>query len=146
MKTRTIISIGIMVAVLWGILLPIQPSAAEKANSEAYSPKRGSAERKAILDVLRGWVKQHHYMDVIFVVRHLKIKDGYAWVTAMPRSEDGASMYEDISALLKKNKDHWEIAEIPCAEEDNPDCIGAPNYFDSLKQRFPGMPEDILPR
>lgn len=116
------------------------------SGSEAYTPPPGSAERKAMLDLLREWIKKHHYVDVIFVVRHLKVKDGYAWVTAMPRSKDGANMYEDISALLKKDKGLWEIAEIPCGEEDNPDCIGDPNYFNGLKQRFPEMAEDILPR
>jgi len=113
---------------------------------EAYTPQPGSAERKAILDALRRWVKQQHHMDVIFVVRHLKVKNGYAWVHTLPQSKDGSSRYEDISALLKKDLGRWEVAEIPCAEEDNPDCIGDPAYFDGLKQRFPEMPEDILPR
>ena len=121
------------------------PAAAADSGPEAYTPPPGSAERKAMLDLLREWIKNHHYVDVIFVVRHLKVKDGHAWVTAMPRSKDGANMYEDISALLKKDKGLWEIAEIPCAEEDNPDCIGDPGYFDGLKQRFPELPEDILP-
>ncbi|MBN1254550.1 MAG: hypothetical protein JXA50_04690 [Deltaproteobacteria bacterium] len=120
--------------------------AAGDSDPEAYTPQPGSAERKAILDTLREWVKGQHHLEVIFVVRHLKVKNGYAWVHSMPQSKDGANMYEDISVLLKKVKDRWEIAEIPCAEEDNPDCIGDPGYFDGLKKRFPEMPEDILPR
>jgi hypothetical protein len=112
----------------------------------AYTPQPGSAERRAILDALRMWVKQQHHLEVIFVVTHLKVKNGYAWVHTLPQSKDGSSRYEDISALLKKDQGRWEVAEIPCAEVDNPDCIGDPGYFDGLKRRFPEMPEDILPR
>jgi hypothetical protein len=120
------------------------PAAAD-SGPDAYTPQPGSAERKAILDALRMWVKQQHHLDVVFVVRHLKVKDGYAWVHTLPQSKDGSSRYEDISALLKKDQGRWEVAEIPCAEIDNPDCIGDPGYFDGLKQRFPEMPGDILP-
>jgi hypothetical protein len=112
----------------------------------AYTPQPGSAERRAILDALRMWVKQQHHLEVIFVVTHLKVKNGYAWVHTLPQSKDGSSRYEDISALLKKDQGRWAVAEIPCAEVDNPDCIGDPGYFDGLKQRFPEMPEDILSR
>jgi hypothetical protein len=121
------------------------PAAAD-SGPEAYTPQPGSAERKAILDALRMWVEQQHHLDVVFVVRHLKVKNGYAWVHTLPQSKDGSSRYEDISALLEKGQGRWEVAEVPCAEEDNPDCIGDPGYFDGLKQRFPEMPEDILPR
>jgi hypothetical protein len=120
--------------------------AAADSGPEAYTPQPGSAERRAILDALRMWVKQQHHLEVIFVVKHLKVKNGYAWVHVLPQSKDGSSRYEDISALLKKDQGRWEVAEIPCAEVDNPDCIGDPGYFDGLKQRFPEMPEDILPR
>ncbi len=144
MKTRQIIACGLLMAMLGGTLPLVVPAAAA-SDPEVYTPPPGSAERKAMLDLLREWIKKHHYVDVIFVVWHLKVQDGYAWVNAMPRSKDGASGYEDISALLKKDKGFWKIAEIPCGEEDNPDCIGAPGYFDGLKKRFPEMPEDILP-
>jgi len=121
------------------------PAAAD-SGPEAYTPQPGSAERKAILDALRMWVKNQHHLDVVFVVKYLKIKNGYAWLHTLPQSKDGSSGYEDISALLKKDQGRREVAEIPCAEEDNPDCIGDPGYFGGLKKRFPEMPEDILPR
>jgi hypothetical protein len=120
------------------------PAAADSGPG-AYTPQPGSAERKAILDALRMWVKQQHQIEVVFVVKHLKVKNGYAWVHTLPQSKDGSSRYEDISALLQKDQGRWEVAEIPCAEVDNPDCIGDPGYFGGLKRRFPEMPEDILP-
>lgn len=145
MKTKKIVAPGLLLVMFIGILLYVQLAAVD-ADAKAYTPKPGSTERKAILDALRECVKQNHNIDVIFVVRHLKVKNGYAWVHTMPQSKDGANMYEDISALLKKDQDHWEMAEIPCAEEDNPDCIGDSKYFDGLKRRFSKMPKDILLR
>jgi hypothetical protein len=112
----------------------------------AHTPKPGSAERKEILQALRAEVKRRHHLDVVFVVKHLKVKMGFAWVHALPRSRDGSSRYEDVSALLKKGKGPWTVVEIPCAEEDNPQCIGNPAYFQKLKERFPKMPPDILPK
>jgi hypothetical protein len=117
-------------------------AAAADSGPDAYTPQPGSAERKAILDALRAWGGD---MDVIYVVRHLKVKNGYAWAHVLPQSKDGSSHYEDLSALLKEDQGRWAVAEVPCAEEDNPACIGDPGYFDGLKQRFPEMPEDILP-
>jgi hypothetical protein len=35
--------------------------------------------------------------------------------------------------------------EIPCTEVENPECLDDPSYFPELKQRFPDIPEQILP-
>jgi hypothetical protein len=143
MNTKTIIVYALLILVLGGMQPLVLPAAAE-SEGEAYTPQPGSAERKAILDALREWVKRGHHPEVIFVVKHLKVKNGYAWVHTLPQSKDGSSRYEDLSALLKKDQGLWSVAEVPCGEVDNPDCIGDPGYFDGLKQRFPEMPTDIL--
>jgi hypothetical protein len=144
---RKKISIVSIVFCLLFVSVSAVPSlAGENPGDRAYTPRPGSAERKAILDALRAWVTKQHHMDVVFVVRHLKVKNGYAWVHTLPQSRDGSSRYEDISALMKKVRDVWSVAEIPCAEEENPDCIGDPEYFDGLKKRFPDVPGEILPR
>jgi len=145
MKVSEIITTGLLALILSGTLLAALPAAAE-SEEEAYTPQPGTAERKAILDALRAWVKGGQHPEVIFVVKHLKVKNGYAWVHTLPQSKDGSSRYEDLSALLKKDHGLWSVAEIPCGEVDNPDCIGDPGYFDGLKLRFPEMPVDILPR
>jgi hypothetical protein len=145
MKGSQIIASGLLAVIICGTLPLLLPAVTE-SQEEAYTPQPGTAERKAILDALREWVKRGHDPDVIFVVKHLKVKNGYAWVHTLPRSKDGSSRYEDLSALLKEDRGRWEVVEVPCGEADNPDCIGDPGYFDGLKQRFPDMPEDILPR
>jgi hypothetical protein len=47
--------------------------------------------------------------------------------------------------LLRKRDGHWKIMEMPCTEEDNPDCLGDPDYFNRLQQRIKGIPPEILP-
>lgn len=114
-------------------------------SKECFTPEKGTQMRKDILDVLRQEVKNMHGVDVIFVVEHLKVQDGWAWVHAFPQSPDGVSRYEDLSALLELQDGKWEIVELPCTEVENPECLGDPSYFLKLKERFPNLPEQILP-
>ncbi len=117
----------------------------DNISKECFTPEKGTQIRKDILDVLRQEVKSMHGVDVVFVVEHLKVQDGWAWVHAFPQSPDGMSRYEDINALFKLQNGEWKIVELPCAEEENPECLGDPSYFLKLKQRFPNMPQQILP-
>ena len=109
------------------------------------TPPPGSPLRKQVLDALRREVKRTHGLDVVFVVRRLGVKDGWAWVHTLPQSPDGSNRYEDISALLRLRGEAWEVAEIPCGEVDNPDCLNGPSYFVRLRKRFPKAPVEIFP-
>ncbi len=114
-------------------------------SNKCFTPEKGTQMRKDILNVLRQEIKNMHGVDVVFVVEHLKVQDGWAWAHTFPQSPDGVSKYEDFSALLELQDGKWKIAELPCVEEENPDCLGDPSYFLKLKERFPDMPEQILP-
>jgi len=105
----------------------------------------GSPVRKAVLDALRKEMKRLHGVDMVFVVKYMKVKKGWSWVHTLPQSQDGRSHYEDVSALLHRKDGMWEVAELACTEEENPECIGDPSYFAKLKERFPKVPEEILP-
>jgi hypothetical protein len=109
------------------------------------TPAPGKPVRKAVLDALRQELKRLHGLKVVFEVRQLKVKDGWAWAHTQPQSPDGADKYEDVSALLNIRDGVWKVAEIPCAEVDNPECLDGPEYFVGLKKRFPGVPTEILP-
>jgi len=113
----------------------------------AYTPSKDSVERKAILNALRQRVEKEPSLKVIFMVNYLKVSNGWAWIETSPQSPDGKSHYEDISALMRLNKKDscWEVAELACTEVDNPDCLGAPNFFQRLMSRFPEAPADIFP-
>jgi hypothetical protein len=128
------------------VLLLVLTSISLAAESQEFaitSPK-GSAERKLILDALRNEMQQHG-IEMVFVVRHLKVKDGWAWVHTLPQSPNGVSHYEDVSALLRKSGAGWEVVELPSAEEGNDQALGSPDYFLNLKKRFPNLPPEILP-
>ncbi len=112
--------------------------------SDAYTPQRGTAERAAIMDALRAEVKKYHNVDVIFVVRTLKLKDGWAWTITAPMSRDGAGHYEDIIALLHEKDGIWGVEELVCTEVETPGCTDDPNFFNGLQERFPDVPVEIL--
>lgn len=112
---------------------------------DAYTPPKGTAERQDILDALRAEVYKMHNIKVIFIVKYLQVYNGWAWVHTLPQSVDGQEHYEDILALMQNTGGKWEVVEIPCVEEENDDCITSESYYDRLIERFPDLPECILP-
>ncbi len=127
------------------VTAPLQVYAAQGISQNLHTPPSGSAERKAILDAMRMKIKELHDLDVVFAVRTIHVSGGWAWVHALPRSKDGRFSCEDFYALLRKAKGEWRIAEIPCTEPDNPDCIESSGYFRRLVRRFPGVPVCLFP-
>ena len=129
------------------LLLPVTGKA-----GGAYTPRRGSEIRKAILDGLRIEVKKMSGMDAIFVIDHLKTHNGWAWVEAQPRSKDGKSGLENISALLHRSADgRWCTVLIPsyeCVNADDPDkaCQKEDRMIFHNLTSFPlNVPADIFP-
>ena len=57
-----------------------------QATDSNLTPLPGSPLRKAVLDALRQEVKRIHGLDVVFVVKHLKVKNGWAWAHTLPQS------------------------------------------------------------
>jgi hypothetical protein len=114
----------------------------------ASTPPKGSAERRAILAALRHELKTWTKLDVIFEVKYLKVKNGWAWVTAFPQSPDGKNKYEPVEALLQKKAGDWQVMEMrpggaDC--EEDPDCADNSRYFRKLRTRFPDAAGDIFP-
>lgn len=123
--------------------------AASPATAQARTPPKGSPDRKAILAALRGVAKRMSGLDVVFVVRHLKVNGNWAWVVAEPRSADGSQHYETMSGLLTWKSGRWTFLEGPpewpvC--EADPECVDPARYFDALAKKHPGLPRDIFPR
>jgi len=147
MKNRQVFPTMALVFLVTGMAFaaPAQSREIFGKEQEVCTPAPGSAERRAILDAMRMKVKALHQLDVIFMVKTMKVSNGWAWVHTIPRSKDGSSMYEDFYALLHKENGRWKIAEIPCTEPDNPECLESPGYFRKLAHRFPAMPGFILP-
>jgi len=123
---------------------------AKKKNGSVIPQKHtphilSAKERRDILDALRKTVKERLNLDVIFVVEYLKSKENWVYIHTLPQSKDGKNHYEDISALLTKKEGIWSVLEIPCTEEE-PGCLSDPDYFLNLKNKFPDLPDDILPQ
>jgi hypothetical protein len=111
---------------------------AAKAKKGAYTPAPGSAEQKAIFNALSKKMASTTQLKMVFKVEYLKVH-------TLPSSPDGKQKYEDVNALLEKKAGCWQVAEVACTEEGNPDCLGAPDFFKKLMARFPGTPPDIFP-
>jgi hypothetical protein len=122
------------------------PGQAWAAKKGAYTPTPGSAQYKAILDALGKKLASTTHIKMVFGVIYLKVHDCWAWIHVLPRSPDGTQSYEDVNALLEKKAGCWQVAEIACTEEGNPNCLGAPDYFKKLMARFPGALADIFPK
>ena len=144
-------------AMLTLILISLSPSFAssraevrnmfeKRQSGKAHTPPKGSAERKAILDALRAEMKRLHQADFIFTVNYIKVQQGWGWIEVAPKSADGNSNFENVSALMRKHGKRWDVAQIACAEEGNPECLGDPNFFKNLRTKFPNAPKAIFPK
>jgi len=58
-------------------------------------------DRRQILNSLKGFAPE---LNLIFVVKYFKVKNGWAWIETEPRSPDGMNNYEPIEALFHKEK------------------------------------------
>ena len=119
-------------AILFLAMLPL--SATALAQSEPYTPKAGSPERKAIMDSLRVPVQKRLLKPVVFKVDDLKVQDGWAFLRGVPQQPNGKPMdytgtgYEQakkdgifddwICALLRKRGGKWEVVKFVIGATD----------------------------
>jgi hypothetical protein len=117
------------------------------AGDTVLTPGPGSPERRAILDALRAEMRRFDRRPVEFVVRHLRVQSGWAWLAADPQSPGGRSRYEREAALLVRRAGRWQVvARMPAAgeREGTPlerDCA----WFADLLTRFRSVPRAVLP-
>ena len=114
-----------------------------------YTPVKGSEDRKAILDALRVVSRKMSGLEVIFVVRHLKVNNGWAWIETEPESADGKDHYESMVGLLHKKNGRWAYVEGPpefAICEQDPDCMDTARYFKKLARKYPAVSPDIFPK
>jgi hypothetical protein len=108
------------------------------AQPAPYTPVPGSTERNAIFDALRTLGDNH---TRVFVVRYLKVQNGWAWVTGDPQSPDGKSHFETESALLRNDGTGWKVLDQPCSEGD---CDPAKEIA-RIRAAYPDAPARIFP-
>ncbi|MFP4482189.1 MAG: hypothetical protein ACLFN0_05265 [Thermovirgaceae bacterium] len=118
-------------------LVFLQPSSAE----EAFTPAWGTPERKAVLDVMRDDIRNRFDLEVVFVVRWMKVKGGWCFALTEPQSVDGSQRYETYGALLEAPCDEWTVREVMPLEEG----FEEKSWLASLKEKYPDLPEEIFP-
>jgi hypothetical protein len=104
--------------------------------AQAYTPKTGSVERKALMDALRLPVEKELGKKVAFKIDHLKVQDDWAFMRGIPQQPNGKAMdyqgtshqeaikegmFDDgICALLKKQDDKWTVVIYQIGATDVP--------------------------
>ena len=90
-----------------------------------YTPEKGSAERKAILDALRVPVERELKQPIVFVTDNFKVQGAWSFVSGTPLAQGGgAPNYKgtkyaeaqkqgffdnNFFALLKKTAGKWKV-------------------------------------
>lgn len=106
------------------------------ASQRPYTPERGSAERKEILDALRVPVEKELKQSVIFRIDHFKVQGTWAFLTGVPQKPNGArinyagTVYQEavdegvfddgIVALLRRVDGKWRVIQHVIGATDVP--------------------------
>jgi hypothetical protein len=106
------------------------------ASTKPYTPARGSAERKAIIDALRIPVEKQLKQPVIFRIDQLRVQKGWAFLQGMPQTPDGGeidytgTVYQEaieegafdggVFALLRNEKGKWRVVQYVIGATDVP--------------------------
>lgn len=133
-----------------GFLVLINNSAYSQS---AYTPIKGSPERKEILDCLRPGTDN----TVIFKVEHFLINNDWACVMAVPRyyHEEGSSKYDEgeyMWGLFKKSSGKWKMIDWSQGVEirDDFELIDVPiqnsRVAKLIVKKYPGCPMAIFPK
>jgi hypothetical protein len=101
-----------------------------------YTPEPQSAERKAIMDALRIPIQKQLNQKVIFKIDHLKVQNGWAFLTGKPRQPGGspidyrgtpyqeaidAGVFDDgVCALLRLKDGRWRVVTFTLGATDVP--------------------------
>jgi len=117
--------------------------------NKLHTPKRGTVERKVILNGLRYWVKNNHNILVRFVVKKLRVHNGWAYIVANPESKNKKEHYEAIAALLKKGKACWVVVAVlsnECASSEDPNACDKEesSFINSVTGKPLYTPRDIF--
>jgi hypothetical protein len=111
---------------------------------ELHTPEKGTEERQAIMDALRG------NQDVIFQVNYLKVHNGWAWADTTPLDSKGRATAEGGANLLHFENGRWKMMNLSKVPEDPDDPMGpedpSPTYIKNVTKTFPGVPRDIFPK
>lgn len=124
--------LGILSAAL--LMMPIAtPSALA---SGAYTPRKGSAERSAIIAALHGAYQKRFHKNASFDVEDIKIQNG--WASIYTSIEVVGKKYGgNYSAILRGSKAKWKIVGAFTGPESS-------KGGGALARRYPQIPDAVL--
>ena len=102
---------------------------------EAYTPGKGSVERKAIIESIRAAYTKRFKKRATFEVWDIKIQDGWAAIYTKAELPDGKNG-GNWSAALRGSKSKWQIVG---AYKDQENIAG----LRRLTKRYPNIPSAI---
>src|SRR5438270_7389614 len=139
----------ILLSLLFACLWLNGYSVMAQSQSALHTPAKGSAERKAIMDVLRDEYLKGSGQRVIFQVNHLKVHQGWACADVTPLGDQGKPVGEGGPPLLHYENGAWTVVDLSGVAEDPNDPLGpmdpTPRYIKNVQKKFPGVPADIFP-
>jgi hypothetical protein len=134
---------------LW--ILTGAPSApAQNATADSvHTPAAGTAERKAILDALHAEYTTGSGSAVKFLVKHIKVHQGWAWINVVPLDKNGTPEGDEWPSLLRLNNGKWTIIDLiaiaqPFEESEGPRSP-SPRFLRAVQKKYPSVPGDIFP-
>ena len=111
---------------------------------ELHTPAKGTDERQAIMDALRG------NQQVVFRVNFLKVHNGWCWVDTTPLDKSGRATAEGGPNLLHLENGTWKVKDLSKVPDDPNDPLGpedaSPAYIRNVIKTFPGVPRDVFPK
>lgn len=124
----------------------VAPVVKPAPTDELREPPRGNPERKAIMDALRSEKFPGQEARVIFVVKHLKVHNGWAWAEVTPQDTAGKSVSERIAALLQFVEGKWKSVDLGKLSDTPTGGKGvSPTFLKSVSNLYPDVPPDIFP-
>ncbi len=130
-------------------ILSEAPAPKTTVADELREPKRGDPERKVIMDALRAEKFPGQEAKVIFVVKHLKIHNGWAWADVTPQHNAGKSFSDGMSALLHFEGGKWKSVDLSKLSETSSRPTGGKGAGSTLVKDvlslYPDVPRDIFP-
>ena len=114
------------------------------SGDKVHTPAVGSAERKAVMDGLRG-----DQAAIVFKVHYLRVHGNWAFVDVTPIDSKGKPVAEGGASLMHKLYGVWKVIDLSILPEDPDNPMGpddpTPKFVKAVQKKFPDVPADIFP-
>jgi hypothetical protein len=136
----------------------LNATSVSEVTDQLHTPEKGSDERQAIMDGLRGEFNNRqspfyspHRGAITFVVNRLQVHNGWTWMNGYPHSSDPQDSFGEYSGFLLHAQDgKWSVMRLPpmVTDPSDPENLDYPSRKDvqKIRQRFPTAPADIFPK